>query len=130
MTAIVALDAPIRLCPPSPASANNVQPSPRRILFCPITSISERTGADVIEFHQVANFALFSTLRQPFPGTASSTQSRCPLRAFASRKFSVLCLTRNNSCTNFVRVNNTDLSQFLYATYAEITQDRSFTHAR
>jgi hypothetical protein len=45
-------------------SSNNVQPSPR-ILFCPITSISERAGADVIEFHQVANFALFSTLRQP-----------------------------------------------------------------
>lgn len=58
--------------------ANNVQPS-RRILFCPITSISERTGADVIEFHQVANFALFSTLRQPSPGAASFIQDRCLL---------------------------------------------------
>lgn len=52
--------------PSLPSPANNVQPFPT-ILFCPITSISGRTGADVIEFHQVANFALFSTLRQPSP---------------------------------------------------------------
>lgn len=116
----------LHMFPVPPTSANNVQPSPR-ILFCPITSISERTGADVIEFHQVANFALFSTLRQPSPGTASSTQSRCPLARLYVLN-SVLCLIRNSSCMNSVRDNNISiLILYKYATFARIARSFLFT---
>lgn len=112
--------------PPPRLTTFPVQPSPK-ILFCPITSISERTGADVIKFHQVANFALFSTLRQPSPSTASSTQSRCPLARLYVLN-SVLCLIRNSSCTNSVRDNN--ISVLILYKYAFARIARSFLFTR